>query len=126
VIFTGHVPHEHVARLIADADIGIDPAPPTELNHGSTMIKVAEYMGSGRPVVAYDLRETRRTAGDAALYASGGEHQHFVELICELARDGDRRLKLGRLARAQALELTWEQSERALRSVYERLGSGTV
>jgi glycosyltransferase involved in cell wall biosynthesis len=126
VSFTGHVPHERVAALIADADIGIDPAPPTELNQGSTMIKVAEYMGSGRPVVAYDLRETRRTAGDAALYASEGEHQDFVELICELARDGDRRLRLGRLAREQALELTWEQSEKALRSVYAHLSSGTA
>jgi glycosyltransferase involved in cell wall biosynthesis len=126
VSFTGHVPHERVAALIADADIGIDPAPPTELNQGSTMIKVAEYMGSGRPVVAYDLRETRRTAGDAALYASEGEHQAFVELICELARDGDRRLQLGRLAREQALELTWEQSEKALRSVYAHLSSGTA
>lgn len=123
VTFTGHVPHEHVATLIADADIGIDPAPPTELNHGSTMIKVAEYMGSGRPVVAYDLRETRRTAGDAALYASGGERGHFIELVCELARDGDRRLALGRVARERALTLTWEQSERALRSVYEHLGA---
>jgi glycosyltransferase involved in cell wall biosynthesis len=123
VTFTGHVPHERVAALIADADIGIDPAPPTELNQGSTMIKVAEYMGSGRPLVAYDLRETRRTADEAALYASGGERQHFIELICELARDGDRRLELGRFARERALELTWEQSEKALRSVYEHLSS---
>lgn len=121
IIFTGHVPHERVAALIADADIGIDPAPPTELNQGSTMIKVAEYMGSGRPVVAYDLRETRSTAGEVALYARDGERQRFVELICELARDGDRRLRLGRLARERALELTWERSEKALRSVYEQL-----
>jgi glycosyltransferase involved in cell wall biosynthesis len=122
VTFTGHVPHERVAALIAEADIGIDPAPGTELNHGSTMIKVAEYMGAGRPVVAYDLRETRRTAGDTALYAPSGEREAFVELIAELARDGERRLRLGRLARARALELTWERSEEALRGVYARLG----
>ncbi|HXC24195.1 MAG TPA: glycosyltransferase, partial [Solirubrobacteraceae bacterium] len=118
VTFTGHVPHERVAALIAEADIGIDPAPGTELNHGSTMIKVAEYMGCGRPVVAYDLRETRRTAGDAALYAPCGERQAFVDLIGELARDGERRLRLGRAARERALDLTWERSELALRAVY--------
>lgn len=121
VTFTGHVPHARVAALIAEADIGIDPAPGTELNHGSTMIKVAEYMGAGRPVVAYDLRETRRTAGEAALYAPCGEPQAFVELIAELARDGERRLRLGRLARTRALELTWERSEESLREVYARL-----
>jgi glycosyltransferase involved in cell wall biosynthesis len=118
VTFTGRVPHERVAALIAEADIGIDPAPPTELNHGSTMIKVAEYLGCGRPVVAYELRETRLTAGKAALYAPDGDRQAFIDLICELADDGDRRLELGRLARERALELTWEQSEKALLGVY--------
>jgi glycosyltransferase involved in cell wall biosynthesis len=122
VAWTGHVPHERVAELIADADIGLDPAPGTELNHGSTMIKVAEYMGCGRPVVAFDLRETRRTAGSAGLYAPCGERQAFIDLICDLVRDGERRLRLGRLARERALELTWERSEQALREVYERLG----
>lgn len=121
VTFTGHVPHERVPSLIGEADIGIDPAPGTELNHGSTMIKVAEYMGSGRPVVAYALRETRHTAGDAALYAPCGQPEAFVNLIVELARDGERRLRLGRLARELSQELTWERSELALRAVYERL-----
>jgi glycosyltransferase involved in cell wall biosynthesis len=122
VTFTGHVAHERVAGLIADADIALDPAPGTELNHGSTMIKIAEYMGCGRPVVAYDLLESRRTAGEAALYAPCGERQAFVKLVGELVRDGDRRLRLGKLARERALELSWEHSERALREVYERLG----
>ncbi len=121
VTFTGLVPHQRVAALIAEADVGIDPAPGTELNHGSTMIKVAEYLGAGRPVVAYDLRETRRTAGDAAVYAPCGDRQAFVGLLVELARDGERRLRLGRLARTRALELTWERSEEALREVYARL-----
>lgn len=122
VTFTGHVPHARVAALIADADVGIDPAPGSELNHGSTMIKVAEYMGAGRPVVAYDLRETRRTAGDAALLAPCGDRQAFVDFIGELARDGERRLRFGHLARTRALELTWDRSEEALRAVYARLG----
>jgi glycosyltransferase involved in cell wall biosynthesis len=121
VTFTGRVPHERVAALIADADIGIDPAPPTELNHGSTMIKVAEYLGCGRPVVAYDLRETRHTAAQAALYAADGQLAEFVALILALATDSDRRLELGQTARERALELTWEHSAKALYGVYGRL-----
>jgi glycosyltransferase involved in cell wall biosynthesis len=85
------------------------------------MIKVAEYMGCGRPIVAYDLCETRRTAGAAALYAPCGERQAFIDLICDLVRDGEQRLRLGTLARERALELTWEHSEQALCAVYERL-----
>ena len=124
VTFTGHVPHERVAELIADADVGLDPAPGSELNHGSTMIKIAEYMGCGRPVVAYDLRETHLTAGPAALYAPCGRADVFAGLICDLAGDGERRLRLGRLARERALELTWEHSEKALLKVYGRLPGG--
>lgn len=121
VCFTGRVAHERVAELIAAADIAIDPAPANDLNHGSTMIKVAEYLSCARPVVAYELRETRRTAGEAALYAPDGDGDAFVTLIAELAGDGDRRLRLGELARQRALQLGWERSERALLAVYDRL-----
>jgi glycosyltransferase involved in cell wall biosynthesis len=121
VTFTGRVPHAQVPRLIAAADIGIDPAPGTELNHGSTMIKVVEYMGAGRPLVAYELRETRRSAGEAALYAPCGERGTFAALVAELARDGERRVQMAGLARTRSLGLAWEHQARVLNDVYERL-----
>jgi len=121
VTFTGRVPHAQIPRLIAAADIGIDPAPGTELNHGSTMIKVVEYMGAGRPLVAYELRETRRSAGDAALYAPCGEPAVFAGQVAELARDGQLRAQMGRLARRRALELCWEHQARVLKDAYQRL-----
>ena len=125
VTFTGQLPHAHIPRLIAEADIGIDPAPGTELNHGSTMIKVVEYMGAGRPLVAYELRETRASAGESALYAPCGEPAVFAALVAELARDGERRIQMGRLARQRALDLTWEHSARALLDVYDRVLAST-
>ncbi len=123
VTFTGQVPHADVPRLIAEADIGIDPAPGTELNHGSTMIKVVEYMGAGRPLVAYALRETRRSAGDAALYAPCGEPAAFAALIVRLARDGERRVRMADIARTRARELAWERSAQVLHGAYERLAA---
>lgn len=122
VRFTGRVAHREVAPLIADADIAVDPAPGTPLNHGSTMIKIAEYMACGRPLVAYDLRETRRTAGDAGLYAPCGRRDVFAELIARLAREGDLRRRLGGIGHARSGELTWQRSEQALCEVYARLG----
>jgi glycosyltransferase involved in cell wall biosynthesis len=121
VTFTGQVPHAQIPRLIAQADIGIDPAPGTALNHGSTMIKVLEYMGAGRPLVAYELRETRQSAGDSALYARCGEPALFAAKIAELARDGDRRVHMGRLARRRALSISWEHSAVVLRELYDGL-----
>lgn len=121
VTLTGQVAHESIPGLIAAADIGIDPAPGTELNHGSTMIKVSEYLAVGRPVVAYRLRETARTAGEAGVYAPCGDRSAFAALIRELARDGPRRLELGRRARRRAAELMWERSAAALCEAYAGL-----
>ncbi|HWE34137.1 MAG TPA: glycosyltransferase [Solirubrobacteraceae bacterium] len=121
VALLGRVPHEQVPELIAKADIGVDPAPGTELNHGSTMIKVAEYLAVGRPVVAYRLRETERTALDAGVYAPCGDREAFAELVRSLADDGARRLALSERARQRSSELMWERSAEALCNAYAGL-----
>ncbi len=121
VRFTGHVPHQRVPALIARADICIDPAPCTELNRRSTMIKVVEYLAAGRPVVAFDLPETRRTAGGAALYADCGDLAQFAALIGRLAEDERLRARLSERARMRAEDLVWERSEEELIGAYERL-----
>ncbi len=121
VRLVGQVAHDRVPELLGAADICIDPAPCTELNHRSTMIKVAEYLAAGRPVVAFALAETRRTADDAALYADCGDLDHFGSLVSRLAADGELRAKLGELAAKRAGELVWERSEVELLEAYERL-----
>jgi len=121
VDFTGQVEHRRVPELIAEADICIDPAPCSDLNHRSTMIKVAEYLAAGRPVVAFDLTETRRTAADAALYAPCGDLDAFARLIVRLAANGNLRQDLAERAVARAGELVWERSEAELLGAYERL-----
>jgi glycosyltransferase involved in cell wall biosynthesis len=121
VRFTGLVSHDRIPALIEEADICVDPAPCNALNHASTMIKVGEYLAGGRPIVAYDLFETRRTAGDAALYADCGDPSHFASLVADLAQNGELRERIGRRAIARAEDLVWERSEVALLKVYDRL-----
>jgi glycosyltransferase involved in cell wall biosynthesis len=123
VSFVGRVPHDAVVGLIARADIGVDPAPGSALNHGSTMIKVLEYMAAARPLVAYDLRETRRSAGDAALYAPCGDPARFASLVTQLAGDGPRRVAMALAGRRRAIALSWENSAEALRHLYGELES---
>lgn len=51
----------------------VAPEPSDPFNDRSTFIKVMEYMAAGKPVAAFDLAETRVSAGDAARYAPAGD-----------------------------------------------------
>jgi glycosyltransferase involved in cell wall biosynthesis len=121
VCFTGQVPAAEVFEHLRQADICLDPAPCNALNHRSTMVKVAEYLAAGKPVVAYRLRETERTTAGAALLAVCGDQSAFVDAIARLAGDQDLRRHISGLAVQRARELTWEHSERALLDAYARL-----
>ncbi len=123
VAFCGRVAHADVPALLARADVAIEPAPGTALNHRSTMIKIAEYLAAGLPVVAYDLTETRVTAGDGALLAPPGDPAAFARHVAALAADEALRRAVAGRGLARAAELVWERSEAALLSAYERLGT---
>ena len=42
------------------------------------MNKTLEYMAFGTPVVAFDLKETRVSAGDAGLYVPSGDLEAYA------------------------------------------------
>jgi glycosyltransferase involved in cell wall biosynthesis len=125
VEFTGRAPDELVSRILSTADVGLSPDPKNPLNDVSTMNKTMEYMAFELPVVAFDLRETRVSAGDAAVYVEPNDERAYAEAIVALMDDEPRRARLGKLGRARVeQELAWEHQKRAYLGVYERLVSG--
>ena len=122
VEFPGWLENDQIVRLLSTCDVCLSPEPPSPLNEVSTMIKIAEYMAMGRPIVSYRLRESAITAGDAASYAEPGDVASFAERLDELLGDPARREAMGRIGRERvARELSWEHSERTLLGAYERL-----
>jgi len=122
VEFTGRVPDELVARIMSTADLGLSPDPKNPLNDVSTMNKTMEYMAFELPVVAFDLHETRVSAGDAAEYAEPNDVRDYAAAIVRLMDDEPRRSLLGKLGRARVeQELAWGHQERAYLDVYRRL-----
>ena len=121
--FTGRVPHHVVFEHIAAADVCVDPSPSSAYNDRSTMIKIAEYLAVGRPVVAHALTETRRTGGDAVLYAEADGGDGLAAAVATLAGDPERRARMVERGRERAAGLTWEASERALLGAYETLAT---
>jgi glycosyltransferase involved in cell wall biosynthesis len=125
VEFTGRAPDELVARVLSTADLGLSPDPKNPLNDLSTMNKSMEYMAFELPVVAFDLRETRVSAGDAAVYVKPNDVRDYAAAIVELMDDEPKRARLGKLGRVRVeQELAWSYQERAYLGVYQRLTDG--
>ena len=116
--FMGQISHDQVPRIIEQADICLDVAPCTPLNHQSTMIKIGEYLAAGRPIVTFALDETRYTANDCALYAACDDIDDFCRSITRLCEDEDMRATLSAQALERAREMTWEHSADRLRYAY--------
>ncbi|WP_306320359.1 MULTISPECIES: glycosyltransferase family 4 protein [unclassified Streptomyces] len=119
VQFTGRIPDADLVRYLSTADVCLSPDPCNPLNDVSTMNKVLEYMAMGRPIVSFDLREARVSAGDAALYARADDEAEFAALIGELLDDPDRRARMGKLGQERiGGPLSWRNSQDALLAAY--------
>ena len=120
--FTGRAPDDVVRRVLSTADVGLSPDPKNPLNDLSTMNKTMEYMAFGLPTVAFDLQETRVSAGDAALYATPNSVEDFARVLLGLLDDEPLRQSMGKTARARVeSELAWQHQRANYLAVYERL-----
>jgi glycosyltransferase involved in cell wall biosynthesis len=122
VWFTGFISDADLQRYLSTTDICLDPNPSSPLNDVSTWIKVMEYMALGKPVVSYDLKETRRSAGDAAVYVEPNNERKFAEAIAALMDDPARRERMGEVGKARvANELGWHVTSKNLVRAYAKL-----
>ena len=127
VEFTGRASDELVGRILSTADVGLSPDPKNPLNDLSTMNKTMEYMAFELPVVAFDLRETRVSAQDAAVYATPNDVREYAKAIVELIDDEARRADMGKLGRTRVEhDLAWSHSAQAYIGVYNRLTAGNA
>jgi len=119
--FAGWADDALVGEVLATADVGLAPDPRSPLNDASTMVKVAEYMSMGVPVVAFDLPQSVFTGEGAALFAPGNDEAAFADRLEELLSDPELRARLGAAGRARiAGPLSWSASEAQLLAAYQR------
>jgi len=122
VTITGWVPFEEVPVLLASAHVGLDTAPPTEVNHGSTMVKILEYLALGLPVVASALRATEVTGGDAIVTIAEDSVEAFITPLIELLTSTDAWQASADRARARGMQLQWPVQAECLIHAYRKLG----
>ncbi|MFI8106126.1 glycosyltransferase family 4 protein [Streptomyces sp. NPDC086023] len=119
VQFTGRIPDADLARYLSTADVCLSPDPRNPLNDVSTMNKVLEYMVMGRPIVSFDLKEARVSAGDAAVYAPANDEAEFARLVAQLLDDPDGRARMGKIGQERiGGPLSWPNSQASLLAAY--------
>jgi len=122
VNFTGRIPDQQMLDVLSTADVCVNPDRPCEMNNISTMIKIMEYMALGKPIVQFNLKEGRFSAGEASLYSDdGNQPADFADKILWLLERSDQRKRMGEFGRRRVeTELAWEYSVDHLLAAYER------
>lgn len=126
ITFPGEADEAMIRDYLSTADVGLSPDPSSPLNDLSTMNKTLEYMAHELPVIAFDLKETRISGGDAAVYVEDNDEFAYAKALHELLADPDRRASMGQLGRRRIVEsFAWTYQEAAYLSLYDQLSGRT-
>ena len=119
VTFTGRIPDDELLAHLRTADVALSPDPFNPLNDVSTMNKVLEYMSVGLPIVSFELREARVSAGEAARYVECNDTDAFAAAASALLDDPAERERRGHIGQERvAGSLSWDHSKVQLLASY--------
>ncbi len=122
VVFTGRVSDLDLRRYLSTADFAIAPDPKDPLNDLCTMNKIIEYMAMGLPIVSFDLKESRFSAQEAAVYVPNNDEQAMGRAIVDLVNNPEQRHVMRQAARERITNgLSWEYSRGVLIDFYDEL-----
>ena len=109
----------YMLATLSACDICVQPDPLNPLNDKSTMNKPMEYMALEKPVVAFDLKETRVSCGDAAMYATPNDTIGLAEKIVYLADNPGLRAQMAQVGKERVEKrLSWDYSVPHLIAAY--------
>lgn len=86
-------------------------------------LPVLEAMSAGVPVLVSDTPALREVAGDAARHLPVDDPAAWAQAITALAGDVSLRDDMRRRGRVRAGEFSWERTARAMRDLYDELGT---
>jgi glycosyltransferase involved in cell wall biosynthesis len=117
--FTGRIGDRDARTLLSSVAVCVQPDPSGPLNDCSTMNKAMEYMALSKPLVAFDLPETRVSVGDAGLYARPNDVLDFARQVSWLLDHPAEGAAMGRRGRQRVeSSLAWEHSVDQLLCAY--------
>lgn len=119
--FTERVSDEDLNRYLSTADVCIDPDPFSEWANMSTMNKIMEYMFFGKPAVAFNLKENRYSAQEAAVYAEPNDYKMMGDLLVDLLDHPEKRDEMAQFGQERIhTKLAYQYTEPFLLGAYEK------
>lgn len=115
VVFSGALPHDEVPRYLNAVDIAVQPA----ANEYCCPMKILEYMGMGKPLVAprqENITELVRDGMDAELFAPG-DQADLTRALIAMVTQAERRVSMGESARQAIFERGYLWTSNAQRVV---------
>jgi len=118
--WAGEIPHDSVPRFLGRMDVAVAPYPQIPHFYFSPL-KIAEYMASGRTIVASrigqmaEILDNRKTA----LLYKPGSIQSLAACLLRLAGDRNFRECLGKNAREASKNRTWRDNARVILKLAE-------
>ena len=121
IVFTDAIAYEFIPEYIAAADICVAPFEDNEITICKSPLKVAEYLASGKPIVASRVGEMRNMVAGAGLLVKPGDHLAVAEGIITLLKDEKLRQRMGLISRRRAIDrYNWPRSTAEILKAYKK------
>jgi glycosyltransferase involved in cell wall biosynthesis len=120
VTFTGRLPDRELLQVLSAADVCVNSNRVKVGTDGSTLDKIMKYMALGKPIVQFDLSESRALAAEASLYARANDPVDMAGKILSLINNPKLRAEMGEIGRTRVIEeLSWKNEAPKLLGAYE-------
>ncbi len=124
VTYLNIIPHQETFRWYSSAHAGIIPSLPVLGYEFALPVKMFEFMAAGLPVIAPDFPPIREIIDEsnAGVVFQPGDVNSLIQAINYLASHPKQARAMGENgARAAARKYNWEEEEKKLLKIYERL-----
>jgi len=122
VIFTGFVHDDDIPKCIACADVAVASFEKNKITECKSPLKIGEYLGSGKAIVASDVGEIRRMVSDAGIIVKPGDAKEIAEAVLKIIEDDELRKKLEFNARKHAENnFNWDVTAKNIIDVYAKI-----
>ncbi len=119
IIFTGAVEAACVPEYMASCDIAVACFEDNDVTRCKSPLKIAEYLASGKPIIASKVGEVERMIGDAGILVEPGRSYPLADKIVFLLSNKSLQEEMGRKAREKAEKTyNWEASAETLLHAY--------